>query len=281
MPRILDRLANANSPALWLDDCDYSDRLLAAGNTPWRDSAGYLAYRRKAQGLLKSDFVVVPLGRFAAAWVMSHPELREAMAARKRAVVPARTLLADESLRAHLVETLSGLRAAFGNLPLVLSLPSPRALVSAAYALAFGAEAEVEVGGDEADSCAVYVAEFLRSFGESGVDGLLLEERAEAEPASAEELAWYQPVMNVSAHYRWDLGVRLPTAKALAGAAIGVNFVIAPRPIEGTPTGLDLGAGFWAGDAPPALSGGGFRFATVPVDAVPEGVLARLATLRV
>lgn len=280
MPRILDRLANASSSALWLDDSEYAERLLAAGHTPWLDSAGYLAFRRKAQGLLKPDFVVVPLGRFAAAWVASQPSLREAMASKKRAVVPARTLLADESLRAHLVETLSGLRAAFGNLPLVLSLPSPRALVFEAYALAFGAEAEVEVGGDEADSCAVYVAEFLRSFGESGVDGLLLEERADAEPASAEELGWYQPVINVAAHYRWDLGVRLPVAGAFAGAVVGMNFVIAPRVIEGAPIGLDLGAGFWTGETPAAPPGKGFRFATVPADAVPEAVLARLATLR-
>lgn len=280
MPKLLDRLAAGDKPLLWLDDTAYSDKLLASGKTPWHDGAEYVAFRRKAQGLLRPDFTVVPVGRIAAAWVASHPALKEAMAGKKRAVAPARTLLADEEMRAHLIEMLKGLRAAFSGALLVLAIPSPRAWVSEAWQLAFGADAEVEVGGDEADSCSVYVAEFVRSFGESGVDGLLLEEREGGEPASAEELAWYQPVMNIAGHYRWDLGVRLPTAAAFAGDATGLQFVIAPKPVAGAANGLDLGTAFWSGEAAAAAPAGGFRFAEVPVDAVPEKVLERLATLR-
>lgn len=278
MPKLLDRLAAGDKPLLWLDDTAYSNKLLAGGKTPWHDGAEYTAFRRKAQGLLKPDFVVVPVGSIVAAWVASHTPLKEAMAAKKRAVAPARTLLADEPLRAHLVEMLKGLRAALGSAPLVLSIPSPRAWVAEAYTQAFGGD--VEVGGDEADSCAVYVAEFLRSFGESGVDGLLLEEREGAEPVSAEELGWYQPVINVAGHYRWDLGVRLPTGEGFSGDAAGLQFVISPKPIGGVANGLALSAGFWSGDAAPAAPKGGFRFAVVPPDAVPEKVLERLATLR-
>lgn len=279
MPKLLDRLAAGDKPLLWLDDTAYSDKLLAGGKTPWHDGAEYTAFRRKAQGLLKPDFTVIPVGRIVAAWVASHPPLKEAMAAKKRAVAPVRTLLADEPLRAHLVEMLKGLRAALGSAPLILSIPSPRAWVTEAYLQAFGADAEVEVGGDEADSCAVYVAEFLRSFGESGVDGLLLEEREGAEPVSAEELAWYQPVMNVAGHYRWDLGVRLPTGAGFSGDATGVQFVISPKAVSGAANGLALPSAFWTGGAAPAAKGG-FRFAVVPADAVPEKVLERLATLR-
>ena len=280
MPKLLDRLAAGDKPLLWLDDTAYSDKLLAGGKTPWHDGAEYTAFRRKAQGLLKPDFTVIPVGRIVAAWVASHAPLKEAMAAKKRAVSPARTLLADEPMRAHLVEMLKGLRAALGSAPLVLSIPSPRAWVTDAYKLAFGADAEVEVGGDEADSCAVYVAEFLRSFGESGVDGLLLEEHAGAEPASAEELGWYQPVINIAGHYRWDIGVRLPTAASFSGDATGLQFVIAPKTVGGVANGIAVGDKFWSGDAAPAAPKGGFRFASIPADAVPEKVLDRLNTLR-
>lgn len=279
MPKILERLA-ANGAALWLDDSDYAERLLANGRTPWHDVAEYVAYRRKAQGLLRPDFVVLPLARFAAARVAADAALKDAMSAKKRAVVPARTLLADEGWRAHLAELLKAMRAAFGSTPLVLALPSPRALVGEAYRLAFGADADVEVGGDEADACAVYLADFLSAFGDSGVDGVLLEEVAGAEPASTEEIAWYQPVLNVASHYRWDLGLRLPSGAGFSGAAEGVQFVIAPTAIAGAAHGLALGEGFWTGEAAAAAPNGGFRYACVPAAAVPEQVLERLATLR-
>jgi hypothetical protein len=280
MPKILDRLAVGDKPLLWLDDTAYSDKLLAGGKTPWHDGAEYVAFRRKANGLLRPDFVVIPIGRIVAAWVGSHPALKEAMAGKKRAVAPARTLLADEELRAHLVEMLKGQRAAFAGAPFALSMPSPRAWVIEAWQLAFGPDAEVEVGGDEADSCSVYVAEFLRSFGESGVDGLLLEEREDAEPASAEEIAWYQPVINIAGHYRWDLGLRLPSAAGFSGDVAGLQFVIAPKALGGAANGLALRGGFWTGEDAPSAPKGGFRFAQVPPEAVPEKVLERVATLR-
>lgn len=280
MPKILEQLTGAGRVPLWLDDLAYSERLLAQGRTPWHDAAEYVAYRRKAQGLLRSDFVVLPIGAFAEYWVATHADLKAAMASKTRAIVPVRTLLADEGLRAQLVEILRGLRAAISSAPLVLAIPSPRAWVGTAYRQAFGADAEIEVGGDEADACAVYVAEFLRSFGDSGVDGVLMEELAGAEPANAEELGWYQPVFNIAAHYRWDIGVRLPTATGFSGDATGLQFVIAPRAIPGVAHGFALGDAFWSGETAAALPAGGFRFATVPADAVPEKVLERLATLR-
>ena len=280
MPKFLDRLAAADKPLLWLEDTAYIDRLLAGGKTPWHDGAEYVALRRKAVGLLKPDVIAIPLGAFAKAWVAARPELRTAMAGKKRAVAPARTLLAEEGLREHLVETLKGLRAAFGGGLLMLTLPSPRAWVLLGWRLAFGDDAEIEVGADETDACAVYVAEFLRCFGESGVDGLLLEDEPGAEPTSAEELSWYQPVINIAGHYRWDVGALLPTATAFEGEASGLQFVIAPKAIAGAANGLALSDAFWTGESAPPVSPGAFRYAAIPADAIPEKVLERLATLR-
>ena len=159
-------------------------------------------------------------------------------------------------------------------------MPSPRAWVGTAYRLAFGPDAEVEVGGDEADSCAVYVAEFLRSFGEAGVDAVLLEEDAGAEPASGEEVGWYQPVINLAEHYRWDLGLRMPSGADYSGEAQGLQFVVSPKAIPGAVEGVVVPAGFWSGEAAATVGAGSFRYAAIPADAVPEKVLERLAELR-
>src|SRR5690242_19702597 len=128
MPALLERLNTGKF--LWLDDYAYSQALLAGGKTPLLESGEYVAYRRKASGLLKVEATVVPVGTAAALWAERNPALKEAMAAKKRAVVPLRTLLGDEELRANVVETVRALRGAFPALPLVLSIPSPRAWVN-------------------------------------------------------------------------------------------------------------------------------------------------------
>lgn len=280
MAKLLDAIAAAQGALVWIEDTQYSERLLAGGKSPWGDAAQYLAYRRKAAGLLKPGVNVVPLGSFASAWVSARPDLKEAMGARKRAVVPVRTLLADEAFRAHLIDTLQGLRSAFASAPLVLALPSPRAWVRDAYQLAFGDDVAIEVAGDEADSCAVYVAEFLRCFGDIGVDGLLLEEKIGAEPASAEEIEWYQPVINVAAHYRWDIGLRFVSGDGFSGEVRGIDFVIAPGMKAGAINGVAVPDSFWGGEDAPEATNGGFRYLSIPQDAVPEKVLERLATLQ-
>lgn len=276
MPSLLERFAA--KPLLWLDDDAYTDRLLAGGKTPLLESGEFVAFRRKAAGLLKVEVTVVPVGAAAAAWAAKQPELKEAMASKKRAVVPVRTLLADEGLRATLVETVRALRGALPAQPLVLAMPSPRAWVNAAYRIAFGTE--TEVGGDEADAAAVYVAEFLRSFGEAGVDGVLLVESAGADPANAGEIEWYQPVTNLAAHYRWALGLQFADGSGFSGDVKGVDFSIASKALPGAVAGLAVPEAFWSGGDAPAVPAGGFRFARIPADAVPEKVLERLAVLR-
>jgi hypothetical protein len=236
-----------------------------------------VAWQSKLLGLLKPDLAELPLAPVVAAWLAEHPRLREAMAAKRRAVFPLRTLLADEALRGYLVELAKALRSAV-RLPLVVVLPSPRAWVGLAYRQAHDETAEV--GDDEADGAAVYLADFLRSFGDAGLDALLLEEAADNEPASAESVALYQPVLNVAAHYQWELGLRLPSASDYRGEAAGFSCLIAPRPLPGACAGLSVEPAFWSGAAAPAAPAGGFRYAEIPVDASPEQVLERLALLR-
>ncbi|MGR8921468.1 MAG: hypothetical protein ACU85V_17765, partial [Gammaproteobacteria bacterium] len=222
--------------------------------------------------------LAVPLAPVCAAWLAAHPPLVEKMGAKQRAVAPLRAMLGDEALRGHLAALIGALRQGFGELPLVITAPSPRAWVGITMAQAGSAPAEV--GQREADSASVYMAEFLRTFGECGVDGLLLIEAESNPPAARDEVAWYQPVLNVAAHYRWAVGVELPAGTVLEGMPEGIAFTIADTPVEGSPSGIRLPDALWDGASAPAVPQGGFRFAAIPPDASPERVLEVLAALR-
>ena len=261
---------------LWLDYGAYAARLLAGGQVPWLDADAAGGWLRKAQSLLKSDVAVLPVAAVVEAWLQVNPALVSAMGAKRRTVFPLKTLLADEPLRAHLAGLARVLRAGLSSTPLVLALPSPRLWVGLAYAQANGGEA-AEVDADAVDGAAAYVADFLRGFAESGLDGLLLEESAETEPATAEDLQLYQAVLNVAAHYRWDLGLRMPAGR---GTAQGLAFALSPVELAGVATGLRLPAEFWDGGAASVAPSGGFRYAEIPAAANPEAVLERLAALR-
>jgi hypothetical protein len=278
MPTLAASLSSGR-PLLWLDHTDYAGALLANNAVPWMDAAGYVAWQRKAQGLLKSDVPSLPVAAVCAAWLQARPDLAEAMAAKRRAVFPIKTLLADEALRAHLVELIRGLRACFSAQPLALVCPSPRRWVSDAYRLVHGADAEVEVGDDEADSAAMYMADFLRSFGDAGIDVLLLQESTDSEPAEDAQLELYQPVLNIAAHYRWEVGLLLPAGR-YQGAAPGFAFAVAPAALPAAVAGTIVETGFWNGAAAVPCPPQGLRYAEIPADAQPEAVLQRLTELR-
>jgi hypothetical protein len=275
MPALLQHLGSGGR-GLWLDYNAYAARLLANDAAPWLDADAAGAWLRKAQSLLKSDVAVLPVAEVAEQWLRAHPELAAAMAAKSRAVFPLKTLLADVSLRAHLVELAKVLRALFDKLPLVLAVPSPRRWLTLSYAQAFAGEA-VEIDADTVDSAAAYAADFLRAFADRGIDGLLLCEDTASAPTSAEDLSLYQAVFNVAAHYRWDAGLQLPPG-SLGAAGDGPAFVLADQPLAGLPTGITVPPTFWSGADAPASSG--FRYAAIPAEAQPERVLERLALLR-
>lgn len=267
---------SAGQKILWLDYIDYAARLMSGGQVPWLNSAELIAWFRKAQGLLKSDVVALPVGRIAAAWVEKNAALAARMREKKRVLHPLKTLLADDSLRAHITETLAGMRASLQGSTLALAIPSPRRWIGEAYALAHCSADDAEIGDDETDSASMYLADFLRSFGDSGLDVLLIEETAASEPRSAEQFDLYRPVANIAAHYRWALGLQQPEA-AWDGADSALDFVLAPQMQSGRSTGVVLPEAFWAGETSISAV---FRYAKVPEQTNPEIVLERLSALR-
>ena len=272
MNRLLDRL-DAPAPLLWIDADDYCERLLANGQAPWADAAAWLAWQRKGQGLLRSDVVALPLARIVDGWLEAQPDVRSTMGLRNRLLLPLRTLLANEALRAHLVELVAGLRASQGSTPVVLVLPSPRAWVAIAYRQAFADEPEPEVGADDADSAAVYVADFLRAFGEAGLDGVLLVEAAETVPGSDDDLSCYSAVFNLAAHYRWACGIELPKSGDFDASSL--DFVISSEAQSGVRRHGHRIA--WHSETEKVAH---FSFITVPANGEPEQVLDHLRRLR-
>lgn len=277
MAALIERLANGGR-GLWLDYGAYAARLLAGGRVPWTDADAAIGWLRKAQGLLRSDVVSLPVREVVAAWLQVRPELRTAMAAKPRAAHALKTLLADEALRAQLAWLATALRSSFGAQALVLALPSPHHWVTLAHGQAH-AGGRVEVDADAVDDAAVYIADFLRRFADCGLDGVLLEESRESAAAVADFLPLYQPLLNVAAHYRWDAGLLLPAEVSAAGVE-GLDFLVASEPVAGCVPGLRVPGGFWQGGLAPPCPQGGFRYAEIPGETHPESVLERLASLR-
>jgi hypothetical protein len=93
---------------------------------------------------------------------------------------------------------------------------------------------------------------------------LLLDERwTGAAHLPAVDDAAYQPVSNVTDHYRWALGRRTSDRVTVGGSAV---------------TGRAVPAEYWLTEDALAPSGD-FLIAEIPANAVPETVLAQLAKL--
>jgi len=271
-------LATSGRRPLWIDATRFSACLLTGGSVPWFDAAGFVAWRRQTQGLVKSDVVDLTVGPLFAAAVTADPGLRAAMAGKRRIHIPLKVLLSAEMPRRQVRELLEGLRGSFTQCALALVCPSPRAWLQDAFRLAHGEDAP-PVGEDEVDSATLYCADFLREFGSSGVDGILLEETQESEPGSAGEVEWYRSVLNVGAHYGWDMGWRSVGDRYSDAQVPSFDYCIAPRPLGAECSGIEIAEDYWRG-APMGNSTADFYFGRVPPGLVPEVVLDRLAQLR-
>lgn len=277
MTTFAERLAGP-SGTLWIDYNEYAGALLAEGGVPWLDVAKLISWQRQANRLLSSDVISLPLVQVVKQWLKKHPKLVEMMGSKRRIGFALRTLLANLDLRTHLIDLSDGLRTSFPNLLLALVTPSPAVWVGQAHAQAFAGEL-IEIDIDSIDSAAVYVADFMRIFAEAGIDVLLLEENAATEPTDQETIDAYKPLFNLAAHYRWELGLRVPSGSSI-GTLGGPDFWIAPRTVSGIRVGAAVGIGFWEGETAPVYPEGGFWFLEIPAKENPEHVLDRLATLR-
>jgi len=280
----LDAPPSGRSQATWFDSLAYCRaKLLSGALVPWNAPGEVTAFFGKAQGMFRSDVLLVDLGDLLAWRLADDDLLRAAMAARCRPGYALRTLLGDEHARAVAAEAVTAVAASARGVPVVLSVPSPARWLAVAAAQAdpgTGPEAGPP-DPDRAETAAMYTADFLRTFAGRGVDGLLLDEG----PAPAGELIHpeaYRPVLNVADHYGWPALIGTPHAPAWPlGEVTGVTAWLGSDP--GAPGqaagrwGIVAGAGFWDGTDPPATAD--LVLAAVPAEADPDTVMQRVRAL--
>ena len=277
MAALVERMRK--EPVLWVDDTAYSGLLLAAGHPPWLDAPGLVAWRGKAQRLLRSDVVPLDLSALSRAWIASNAELRQAMIEKKRPIGPLRALLAHEPLRRLVFDSLTGLGSNCPGQLLALKLPLPRQWLESSFQAIYGESGAYDV--DDIDRAALYIADFVRSFGECAVHALLLEETDVGQSPSADEFELYAAVANVAHQYRWDIGFLsngVHSGQTISGGAV-FDFVVSPDATEGV-WGKCLTLDCQADIAPFGVRPAGLIYAVVPEYAQPEAVLTQLDALR-
>jgi len=267
---------------LWIDFYRYAAALFGRGSVPWFDQAEFAAFYGKAQALLRSDVTILSLEPLAGAWIAQESSVRDVMRSKRRPGFPLRSLLQDAGLRTHIQQAIQPLRLSHPRQPLVLTLPSPRRWLSCAYRAAYGEDLDAAVAGDadEIDEASMFVADFLRTFGESGIAAVLLIESPAGAPATEEELALYGPLVNQARHYRWQIGLLDPAPAAPLSMIPGLDFWVAPSLSKDMRGGVLIADEFWAGGDPPPVAEGHFRYATLAENLKPEIVIRQLAKLR-
>lgn len=272
------RQAGRDHCPLWVDAWAYGRHVLRRdAAAPWDDVGALVAHHRQLQGLVKSDVQNIDVGDFYQAWISNHPALLAAMGEKRRLGYALRTLLADGASRAQLKEIVAAICECYGQQPVVLALPSPRAWIGRAHCQARGLE-QVEVTWEDAESAAMYMADFVRTFSDCSLSGLLLLDEAPDGPACAEDLLRYQPLFNVAQHYRWQVAVVGCSEGYQPEPGKEVSQVILERVHSGA--GATPGRDFWQTGDPGTRATPAFWYVEVPATAVPETVLDRLDTLR-
>ena len=278
LPASLDAPPSGRARPTWFDAAAYGRaRLLGGGDVPWASPAELSSFFAKIGGMFRSDAVLVDLADLFAQRTAADQQLRAAMAKRSRPGYGLRTLLGDEQARSTAVEAVRVLAATSGPVPLVLTVPAPgRWLVAAAQ----------QAGSDpgppdaaQAETAAIYSADFLRLFADTGVDGLLLDEgRVPAGELIHTEA--YRPVLNVADYYEWPVLIQTDAATAwphgpVSGVALWLGSAAPSQPAGRW--GVVADADFWEGAHPSAEAD--LVLAAVPAEADPEAVMKRVRAL--
>jgi hypothetical protein len=262
MGRWLERIGRGER-LLWLNDTSYAARLLVNDHIPWGETGAVAHWRSQAMRLLEPDIALLDLVALANSW----PSTRGSVGGAGEGELL--ELPANEAFRLHVVSILAALRAITPK-PLALEIPSPRRWFADA---AQSASNIPDPSEDTVEDCAGEWSRFLRSLSDVGLDVILLREYGGSAAEVRAYLGCYTSLVNTAHHYRWDIGIQLPDPDSLPPTSF--DFAVAAR----NATGVALDDAFWAGAAAPALPMPGFYYATVPADAQPVNVLARLRSL--
>lgn len=277
LKQYLAGLANAQVP-LWIDAWQYGQQLLNKGRTaPWDDVGALVSYQRQLQGLVNSDVVSIQADDFYQHWLETHPALKASMGEKRRLGYALRTLLAAPDAKAQLLEIVNAMCDCYPNHPVVLVVPSPKRWMELAYCTAQGTDS-VDISWEDAESASMYMADFLRTFSDTGLSGILLRDEQGEGPCNDAQLEAYRAVYNTAGHYRWAVILDGCSKGFVPAAGAGVSFTLGDT--AGEQSGLRLGVERWDCLPPVNYSGHGFLYLEIPASAIPEQVLELLSRLR-
>jgi hypothetical protein len=263
--QLKDKFPHLETPLIWLDFWDYTQRLFLKGAAiEWLSPARFDEYYRQALELLDPAVAPIDLDRVIAAYLERNPGMKKSMTYRARPTYPLKALLGDAGLRstiARLCETTADARK---RRPLALAISAPLALLNMAQSFATGRPPQ-QVEEDDCERAAVYMTDFLGALGQPpGTFVLLVDGKGEAaSPAYRHAL---KPLSNLTQHMRWHLAL---ATQAPITDPMSAELVF-------TPAGLD---GVWS-SFPCGRDGAAALYAVVPADCEPETVLKTIATLR-
>ena len=283
----LDTITSVEHPiqhAMWVDAWDYGKQLLNKGQPqPWHDIAAIIAHIKQLQSLVNSDILTVDVGDFYKEWLRTHTTLLHAMGDKRRLGYPLRTMLADQGARQQLKDIIDALCESYLDRPVVLAIPSPKQWIASAYCAAKEINT-VDISWDDAESASMYVADFLRSFSECSISGLLIRDNTDQGPASDVEVARYQPVLNVAKNYRWQSILDGCPENYVPNPNTGISFSLRRsqqyQQSNSALTALKLSTQDWPQHPSSVQQGNACYYVCIPADAIPETVSEKLTQLR-
>lgn len=258
---VIARPPSGRARAVLIDGHDYAQSVFLQGRpVPWQDPMAYSNFLGQAQGVFKSDLALLNLDRFYAHQLESNSELRVALSAKNRTGFALRTLLADAGTTARVLE-FATIFVKTQRAPVVLQIPSPMQWLARTqrYSATPG-----ELDADDAENSSMYVADWLRSFAALPLAGVLLDDRplGAGDENPVVPLETYSPIIGVTEHYGWTLGLRRGASVEFTGTGA---------------SGVVTLPGFWLDDQDPPP--GDFLVGEIPATAVPEVVVTRIAAL--
>ncbi|STP12400.1 Uncharacterised protein [Helicobacter mustelae] len=249
-------LEHPNEKKFFVDAKAYAHKVLMQDKPyPWYDPMLYSNYIKQVASLLKADVLVLRFDNLFEEELNTNKELIEKMSEKTRRGYALKIFLSDERVRdvaSALINTVTNIM----HVHVLTQLPSPLQLLKLTAKAAGQDDGHFE--DNEIENSSVYYADWLRSYKDSKVKGLLFDERS-----TSLNIEHYMPVKNTADGYDWVIGFRRDAELAFDGFEYGIPVI----PSD-----------FWVQEANPGLESykNKIVFSEIHRDAVPEKVLEKL-----
>lgn len=269
----------------------YVNELFAKGSDEiWSNPTEFISIFSQGQNLLKSDILSVPIIDVYEKLIDREADLTEQWKG-KSPVFILQKLLALDQPNQFLEDTLTGLKNLYMEaIPLVLVIPSPQNLLQWLHAK-FQPNKDISIVNDDIEIASMYLAEYLQHFSNLSLSAIVISENEQILVPLHEATTLYQPILNVSRHYQWKVGLECSVSEFdLENLENDFDFFLLDNSSlddislywkDEINVGGGLNAEFWINDKENKnLELTGLTYGEIPQDANPEKVLTQLKWLR-